>query len=163
MDSWTPKFHWHVRLPADALEAQMHHVIEKLAAATDTAPFVIPPQSGKFGHIERLEVLKRGVSGVAIAMKIVTSAGDWQIKKELVIRKAFANTEVKLARLNSARIFFSHETDDLKLLKTVNVYGLGFGHGVGLQQTGAQGFAQAGYDYKKILGHYFPGSNIEVL
>jgi stage II sporulation protein D len=86
-----------------------------------------------------------------------------RFKKELVIRKAFANTEVKLARLNSARIFFSHETDDLKLLKTVNVYGLGFGHGVGLQQTGAQGFAQAGYDYKKILGHYFPGSNIEVL
>lgn len=163
MDSWTPKFHWRVRLPADALEAQMHHVVEKLAAAADTAPFVIPPQSGKFGHIERLEVLKRGVSGVAIAMKIVTSTGDWQIKKELVIRKAFANTEVKLARLNSARIFFSHETDDLKLLKTVNVYGLGFGHGVGLQQTGAQGFAQAGYDYKKILGHYFPGSNIEVL
>jgi hypothetical protein len=40
-------------------------------------------------------VLKRGVSGVAIAMKIVTSTGDWQIKKELVIRKAFANTEVK--------------------------------------------------------------------
>lgn len=163
MDSWTPKFHWRVRLSADALESQMHHVVEKLAAASDTAPFVIPPKSGKFGHIERIEVLKRGISGVAIAMSIKTSTGDWQIKKELVIRKAFANTEVKLARLNSARIFFSHETDDLKLLKNLNVYGLGFGHGVGLQQTGAQGFAKAGYDYKKILGHYFPGSNIEVL
>ncbi|MBP6745535.1 SpoIID/LytB domain-containing protein [bacterium] len=163
MDSWTPKFHWRVRLSADVLESQMHHVVEKLAAASDTAPFVIPPKSGKFGHIERIEVLKRGISGVAIAMSIKTSTGDWQIKKELVIRKAFANTEVKLARLNSARIFFSHETDDLKLLKNLNVYGLGFGHGVGLQQTGAQGFAKAGYDYKKILGHYFPGSNIEVL
>ncbi|MFA7338824.1 MAG: SpoIID/LytB domain-containing protein [Candidatus Obscuribacterales bacterium] len=163
MDSWTPKFHWRVRLSADALESQMHHVVEKLAAASDTAPFVIPPKSGKFGHIERIEVLKRGISGVAIAMSIKTSTGDWQIKKELVIRKAFANSEVKLARLNSARIFFSHETDDLKLLKNLNVYGLGFGHGVGLQQTGAQGFAKAGYDYKKILGHYFPGSNIEVL
>lgn len=163
MDSWTPKFHWRVRLSADVLESQMHHVVEKLAAASDTAPFVIPPKSGKFGHIERIEVLKRGISGVAIAMSIKTSTGDWQIKKELVIRKAFANSEVKLARLNSARIFFSHETDDLKLLKNLNVYGLGFGHGVGLQQTGAQGFAKAGYDYKKILGHYFPGSNIEVL
>jgi stage II sporulation protein D len=163
MDSWTPKFHWRVRLSADVLESQMHHVVEKLAAASDTAPFVIPPKSGKFGHIERIEVLKRGISGVAIALSIKTSTGDWQIKKELVIRKAFANTEVKLARLNSARIFFSHETDDLKLLKNLNVYGLGFGHGVGLQQTGAQGFAKAGYDYKKILGHYFPGSNIEVL
>ncbi|MBP9093210.1 SpoIID/LytB domain-containing protein [bacterium] len=163
MDSWTPKFHWRVRLSADALESQMHHVVEKLAAAADTAPFVIPPKSGKFGHIEHVEILKRGVSGVAIAMRIRTSTGDWQIKKELVIRKAFANSEIKLARLNSARIFFSHESDDLKLLKNLTVYGLGFGHGVGLQQTGAQGFAKAGYDYKKILGHYFPGSNIEVL
>lgn len=163
MDSWTPKFFWRVRLSADALESQMHHVVEKLAAASDTAPFVIPPKSGKFGHIERLDVLNRGVSGVAIAMKIKTSTGDWQIKKELVIRKAFANTDVKIARLNSARIFFSHETDDLQLLKNLTIYGLGFGHGVGLQQTGAQGFAKAGYDYKKILGHYFPGSKIEVL
>jgi hypothetical protein len=35
------------------------------------------------------------ISGVAIAMRIKTSTGDWQIKKELVIRKAFANTESK--------------------------------------------------------------------
>ncbi|MFA6212847.1 MAG: SpoIID/LytB domain-containing protein [Candidatus Obscuribacterales bacterium] len=163
MDSWTPKFHWQVKLNADALESQMHHVVEKLAAAKDTAPFVIPPKSGKFGHIHGLEVLKRGVSGVAIVMKIKTSTGDWQIKKELVIRKAFANTDIKLARLNSARIFFAHDYDNLKLLKNLTVYGLGFGHGVGLQQTGAQGFAKAGFEYKKILGHYFPGSNIEVM
>ncbi len=97
MDSWTPKFHWRVRLSADALESQMHHVVEKLAAAADTAPFVIPPKSGKFGHIEHVEILKRGVSGVAIAMRIRTSTGDWQIKKELVIRKAFANSEIKLS------------------------------------------------------------------
>ncbi|CAN5364907.1 hypothetical protein BH11CYA1_BH11CYA1_19100 [soil metagenome] len=163
MDSWTPKFHWQVKLPANALESQMHHVIEKLAAAKDTAPFVIPPSSAKFGHILGLEVLKRGVSGVAIDMQIKTSTGNWRIKKELVIRKAFANSEIKLARLNSARVFFAHDFDSLKLLKTLTVYGLGFGHGVGLQQTGAQGFAKAGYDYKKILGHYFPGSNIEVM
>jgi len=162
-DSWTPKFHWTVKLSADALEAQMHHVVEKLARAKDTAPYVIPPPANQFGHIQGFEVIKRGVSGVIIELKIKTSSGDWLIRKELVIRKVFANPDVKLARLNSARIYFEQSHDKLNLLSDLTIYGLGFGHGVGLQQTGAQGFARAGQSYRQILSHYFPGSAIEVL
>ena len=36
--------------------------------------------------------------------------------------------------------------------------GLGFGHGVGLCQCGAQGMARKGKTYKQILDYYFPGS-----
>jgi stage II sporulation protein D len=36
--------------------------------------------------------------------------------------------------------------------------GLGFGHGVGLCQCGAQGMARQGKTYDQILDHYFPGS-----
>lgn len=32
---------------------------------------------------------------------------------------------------------------------------LGFGHGVGMSQYGANGMAKAGYDYQEILGHYY--------
>jgi len=35
------------------------------------------------------------------------------------------------------------------------VKGHGFGHGVGLSQYGAYGFAEQGRSYKKILGHYY--------
>jgi stage II sporulation protein D len=38
--------------------------------------------------------------------------------------------------------------------------GLGFGHGVGLCQYGAQGMARKGKTYKEILAHYFPESKI---
>ncbi|MDR6555560.1 stage II sporulation protein D [Paenibacillus qinlingensis] len=38
--------------------------------------------------------------------------------------------------------------------------GTGFGHGVGMSQWGAKGFAEKGYDYKKILQTYFTGVNI---
>lgn len=38
--------------------------------------------------------------------------------------------------------------------------GKGFGHGVGMSQWGAKGFAEKGYDYKKILQTYFTGVNI---
>ncbi|MFA6035081.1 MAG: SpoIID/LytB domain-containing protein [Myxococcota bacterium] len=42
----------------------------------------------------------------------------------------------------------------------VVISGMGAGHGVGMCQYGAKGMAQAGWDYKKILTHYFKGSEI---
>jgi stage II sporulation protein D len=39
--------------------------------------------------------------------------------------------------------------------------GRGWGHGVGMSQEGAKGFARQGYDYEQILKHYFTGITIE--
>ena len=38
--------------------------------------------------------------------------------------------------------------------------GRGWGHGVGLSQWGTKGMAEAGYTYKQILEHYFPGTEV---
>jgi stage II sporulation protein D len=40
------------------------------------------------------------------------------------------------------------------------VKGRGFGHGIGMSQYGAQGFAQHGWDYRRILAHYYKGTTI---
>ena len=40
------------------------------------------------------------------------------------------------------------------------VTGRGFGHGVGMSQYGAYGFAQQGLTYNKILAHYYPGTQL---
>ncbi len=40
------------------------------------------------------------------------------------------------------------------------VKGHGFGHGVGLSQYGAYGYAKHGKDYRFILGHYYSGTSI---
>src|SRR5690349_22263328 len=40
------------------------------------------------------------------------------------------------------------------------VRGHGFGHGVGVSQYGAYGYALHGKDYRFILGHYYQGSSI---
>jgi SpoIID/LytB domain protein len=37
--------------------------------------------------------------------------------------------------------------------------GRGFGHGVGLCQSGALRLAQLGWDWRRILDFYFPGTN----
>ena len=40
--------------------------------------------------------------------------------------------------------------------------GRGWGHGVGMSQWGAEGYARHGYGYRKILGHYYPGTTIAI-
>jgi stage II sporulation protein D len=43
---------------------------------------------------------------------------------------------------------------------TFVVTGHGWGHGVGLSQYGAYGYAQKGFDWAKIVLHYFPGTQL---
>ena len=44
--------------------------------------------------------------------------------------------------------------------KVVVVRGAGFGHGIGMSQYGAYGFAQQGFDYERILRHYYRGTSL---
>ncbi len=41
--------------------------------------------------------------------------------------------------------------------------GHGWGHGVGMSQWGAEGYARHGWTYKRILGHYYPHTRLEVV
>ncbi|MBX9694876.1 MAG: SpoIID/LytB domain-containing protein [Cyanobacteria bacterium] len=160
VDAWSNHFRWSVTATANDLESFLHATAEKLHGDAATSPFVIPPPSGKFGHINSFRPVRRGVAGTIIELEVVTSHGTWKFLKELVIRDLFKMPSIKLARLKSARMFF--ETENEKgLIKQLHIRGLGWGHGVGLQQTGSQGWAKAGRDYRFILGHYFPGTSIQ--
>ncbi|MDO4545217.1 MAG: stage II sporulation protein D [Bacillota bacterium] len=43
---------------------------------------------------------------------------------------------------------------------TITFTSSGSGHGVGMSQYGANGMAKKGYDYKKILSHYYSGTEV---
>lgn len=45
-------------------------------------------------------------------------------------------------------------------LTYVTFYGAGWGHGVGMCQSGAAAMAAAGHSYEKILLHYYHGVSI---
>jgi stage II sporulation protein D len=47
--------------------------------------------------------------------------------------------------------------------ETVTFYGRGYGHGVGMNQYGARGRAQAGEDAATILGHYYQGATLAAI
>ena len=44
--------------------------------------------------------------------------------------------------------------------RTFVIEGRGWGHGVGMSQYGAQGFALRGYSFRRILAHYYPGTRL---
>jgi stage II sporulation protein D len=41
--------------------------------------------------------------------------------------------------------------------------GRGWGHGVGMSQYGARGYAEAGWGYERILKHYYRGTNLRAV
>jgi stage II sporulation protein D len=47
--------------------------------------------------------------------------------------------------------------------KRFTIRGAGFGHGVGMSQYGAMGYALHGWDYRAILRHYYTGTGLGVL
>ena len=57
--------------------------------------------------------------------------------------------------LNSTN--FSFEIND----GVLSISTIGYGHGVGLCQHGANGMAKEGYTFEEILTHYYPGCYLE--
>ena len=41
--------------------------------------------------------------------------------------------------------------------------GRGWGHGVGMSQYGARGYARAGWQYQRILKHYYHGTKLQLV
>ncbi len=46
---------------------------------------------------------------------------------------------------------------------TFVIDGRGWGHGIGMSQYGARGYAQAGWGYARILAHYYRGTRLQVV
>ena len=82
--------------------------------------------------------------------------GDNHYVKSIIINdKIFSGLDVfNLLALKSTD--FTIEFDD----NNVYITTLGFGHGVGMSQYGAQGMACEGYSYKDILTHYYQNTEI---
>lgn len=70
----------------------------------------------------------------------------------------------KLTSQNTSVAVVGSGNNVRKVNMSSNVYtfsGRGWGHGVGMSQEGAKGFARQGYNYEQILKHYFQGITVE--
>lgn len=112
------------------------------------------------GDIEGIKVVKRSESGRALAVQVIGSLGNIVLKKQ-EIRKAFNlfSTKVNIYTSSDFKGSLSDGSGE-KLTGDFIFSGSGYGHGVGLSQSGARGMAEAGYGYKKIIMHYFTGVEV---
>lgn len=102
------------------------------------------------GELTGMEPEERGPSGRVNRLLLRGTDGEIRIGKELAIRRLLSGDCLR------SSLFEAEDLGDRWLLR-----GKGWGHGVGLCQTGAAMMARAGKDFMEILGFYFPGANIE--
>ena len=116
---------------------------------------VIEKKSGvDFGNIEELVPLQRGASGRIVKLKIVGSKKTVVVGKELEIRRWLSPSHL----YSSA--FVVDKKNDSEGNVTFVLHGAGWGHGVGLCQIGAAVMSEKGYDYRAILSHYYPETEL---
>ena len=108
----------------------------------------------RVGRLLDLKPKRYGKSGRVVELEIV---GTEQVKliKGLAIRRWLG--------LRENLFYVDKQTDESGIVKAWIFTGGGWGHGVGLCQVGAYGMASAGYSYREILGHYYPGTEIQKL
>ena len=97
-----------------------------------------------------LTIIDRGTSGRVIKLEIKLKNS----KKSIVLVKD--DIRRILSFLPSNLFIINKLNDNLWLFK-----GGGFGHGVGLSQSGAIEMAELGFTYEQILNHYYQGTKIK--
>ena len=107
----------------------------------------------EIGNIKNIEIIKRDVSGRIFEMKFTGSKGSKVYINELEIRQLFGG-------LRSSCFIAEYKKNKKGFIISAELKGAGFGHGVGMCQTGAQSMAGAGYPYNDILRHYFPDARL---
>lgn len=130
------KYRWSERIPA----ARMNALVKQL----------------KVGPVRELRVLARGISGRVNLLEVKGALGSQKVRGELVLRQLFGG-------LRSSMFSVKAEPGASGQVEAFVFRGGGWGHGVGMCQTGAIGMAERGKSYQEILRHYYAGSELRPL
>lgn len=89
-------------------------------------------------------------------VRIAESSNTGRIKTVMVDKDTISGSSFR-------QIFALNSTNfKIKLIENdIEIETLGYGHGVGMSQWGANGMAKSGKDYKEILKHYYTGVEIK--
>lgn len=155
-DIESPYYRWRKQWAVGELE----NVLKTTMIAQSKTGFIHPAfkQGDDLGKIKDIKVMKRGASGKAVEIELMTTKGCYRIAKELVIRRVFQKDGVSLP---SANIVFEKKVDSYGNVTDITIFGGGFGHGVGMSQYGAGYMAtKLNQPYYNILRHYYTGINL---
>ena len=109
------------------------------------------------GEITSITAIERGPSARIKTLKISGTKGSFTLGKELEIRRSLSASHL----FSSAFVVDAADKDRNGIPQRFIITGAGWGHGVGLCQIGAAMMGEKGYDYKAILQHYYPTSELK--
>ena len=117
------------------------------------------------GTLQNINILENGPGGVVLAIEAVGDKGSVRVSTENKIRRALGGkgytiikqdgTKVKSSKLLPSAFFTINKSGDTFVIK-----GGGFGHGIGMSQTGANEMAKCGKNYQEILTFFYQGVTI---
>jgi stage II sporulation protein D len=130
---------------------------------SDWAGPVFSPRDGSSsakrpGRLRNLEILDRTTSGRVARLAVTTDAGVYHVRGDRVrwvLKPSSGNPFI----LRSA-LFEVELVRDGDRLVEISTRGRGYGHGIGLCQTGALAMAERGKTVREILSHYYPGASL---
>ena len=143
------------RVPASMEYTKKYYRWEKRISQKDMKASIKKYTKRNLGEILDLIPLERSVSGRITRLKIYGTKTNYVINNELDIRKALDSTTLW------SSCFYVKRIKNGKIIpQAFIIKGAGFGHGVGMCQTGAGVMALLGKKYDKILKHYYKGIKI---
>lgn len=107
--------------------------------------------------------------GVVMAPKIALSTegvyAEYESKDSIRVVTSRGTTLFRINRIQPPQQIVTTTVDVFEEVDaskgSVTFYGHGYGHGLGMSQWGAKKMAELGFDYTKILAHYYNDTRIE--
>ncbi len=174
-DSDAPWYRWQAVVTAESLQVS---IAEALAARYPVNPTQIQSKKedgtygsreiSDIGELKNIEVKERGKSGIVSMIEIQGTKETLHVYTEYNIRSFLVGEGTKFTRKDKRDVtglgilpsgFFYIEKKGEKY----NIYGGGYGHGVGMSQTGANALAKAGRNAAEIISFYFPETTVQSL
>lgn len=172
-DSNSPYFRWKYSLEASDLTEIVNDNIYSLYLK-DPAHFLKKtylnmykkttiPQQG-IGKVKDIEITKRGEGGNVLELAITAETGDYLVKGSSNIRKLLTpkdltitplyGKEIKMMAMPSSFFILDKQKSGSRL-RSITVYGGGYGHGVGMSQYGVIGLVRENKTYDEILKIFY--------
>lgn len=174
-DSSEAWYRWQTTISAESMKKS----IEKNIAArykVNSTQIQVKEEDGTFksrevtsvGEIKNIEVKERGPSGIVSMLEIEGTEETVRIYTEYNIRTLLAGENTKFTRQDKKEVtglsilpsgfFYIEKKGD-----SFTIQGGGYGHGVGMSQTGANELAKKGKSVEDILTFYFPETIVQSL
>ncbi len=144
----------------DVWSNEIPYLRSVLSEFEESSPKLVSVQSiGIEDFIKGLKALDKGLviseKNIENEINILKRSEGGKILEIKIGNKVFSGKEIREKfSLNSAN--FSYEIKKKEIVLTV----IGYGHGIGMSQYGANGMAKNGYSYRDIIKHYYQGVEI---